>query len=62
LPRQGGQAGGVGRGVEWEVEVSRCKLFYIGWINNRLLLYSTENYIHCPMINHNGKEHFKKNV
>ena len=24
----------VGRGVEWEVGVSRCKLLYIEWINN----------------------------
>ena len=35
----------VGRGMEWEVEVSRCKLLYIEWINNKVLLYSTENYI-----------------
>ena len=31
-------------------------------INNKVLLYSTENYIQYPMINHNGKEYFKKNV
>ena len=31
--------------MEWEVGVSRCKLLYIGWINNKVLLYSTENYI-----------------
>ena len=30
--------------------------FIIEWINNRVLLYSTENYIQYPMINHNGKE------
>ena len=36
---------GVGGGMEWEVGVSRCKLLYMGWINNRVLLYSTENYI-----------------
>ena len=51
---------GVGGGREWEVGVSRCKLLYIGWINNKVLLYSTENYIQYPIINHNGKEHFKK--
>ena len=28
----------------WEVEVSRCKLLYIGWINNEVLLCSTGNY------------------
>ena len=47
----------VGRGMEWEVGVSRCKLSYIEWINNKVLLYSTENYIQYPMINHNGKEY-----
>ena len=35
---------GVGGGMEWEVGVSRCKLLYIEWINNKVLLYSTENY------------------
>ena len=34
----------------------------MGWINNKVLLYSTENYIQYPMANHNGKEYFKKNV
>ena len=52
---------GGGRGMEWEVGVSRCKLLYIEWINNKVLLYSTENYIQYPMINHNGKEYFFKN-
>ena len=48
---------GVGGGMEWEFGVSRCKLLYVGWINNKVLLYSTENYIRYPMINHNGKEY-----
>ena len=48
---------GVGGGMEWEVGVSRCKLLYIEWTNNKVLLYSTENYIQYPMINHNGKEY-----
>ena len=46
---------GVGGGMEWEVGVSRCQLLHIGWINNKVLLYSTGNYIQYPMINHNGK-------
>ena len=25
-------------------------------------MYSTENYIEYPMINHTGKEYFKKNI
>ena len=52
---------GVGEGMEWEVGVSRCKLLYREWINNKVLLYSTENYIQYPMISHNGKE-FLKNI
>ena len=40
--------------------VSRCKLIYIGWIN-KVLLYSTGNYIQYPVINHNGNE-YKKNA
>ena len=35
--------------------------YHLG-INNKVLLYSTEDYIQSPMINHNGKEYFKKNV
>ena len=34
------------------------KLEYkIKWINNKVLLYSTENNIQYPVINHNGKEY-----
>ena len=47
---------GLGGATEWEGGVSRCKLLYIEWINNKILLYSTENYIQYAMINHNGKE------
>ena len=53
----GCQGEGVGAGMEWEVGVSRCKLLFIEWINKNVLLYSTENYIQYPMINHNGKEY-----
>ena len=53
--------GGDGGGVEWEFGVSRCKLIHREQINNKVLLYSTGNYIQYPVINHNGKE-FKKNV
>ena len=52
---------GVCRGCwEWEVGVSRCKLLYIEWISNKVLLYNTENYIQYPMINPNGKEYLKR--
>ena len=42
------------------VWISRCKLLYIVWINNKVLLYSTGNYIQYPAINHNGKEYEKE--
>ena len=51
---------GVGGEMEREVGVSRCKLLYTGWISNKVLLYSTENYIQYPVINHNGKEHKRR--
>ena len=37
------KGGGRGGGREWEVGVSRCKLLYREGINNKVLLYSTEN-------------------
>ena len=33
------QRAGEGR-MEWEFGISRGKLLYIGWINNKVLLYS----------------------
>ena len=61
--RHGEQTGGCWGGGGWagSFRISRCKLFYIGWINNKVLLYSTGNYIQYPVINHNGKK-YKKNV
>ena len=49
----------AGEQIEWEIGVSRCKLLYLEWINNKVLLYSTENYIQYPMIDHNGREYKK---
>ena len=56
---KGRQGGG---GMEWEFGVSRYKLLYIEWINNKVLLYSIGNYIQCPVINHNGREYEKECV
>ena len=47
-------------GMDWEFGISRCKLLYTGWINNKVLLYNTRNYIQYPVINHNGKEYEKE--
>ena len=53
----GCQRGWGGGGKDWEFGISRCKLLYTGWINNKVLLYSTRKYIQYPVINHNGKEY-----
>ena len=53
---------GVEGGMEWEFGISRCKLLYREWINNKGLLYSTGNYIQYPMTNHNGKESEKIDI
>ena len=34
-----------GRRTDWELGVSRFELLHIGWINNKVLLYSTGPYI-----------------
>ena len=54
----GCQGEGGGGGMEWEFRISRCKLLYIEWINNKVLLYSTGNCIQYPGINHDGKQYF----
>ena len=48
-------------GEVWRREfgVSRCKLVCMEWMGNKALLYSTMNYIQCPVMNHNGKEYKK---
>ena len=50
LPRGRGDRGRM----EWKFGVSRCKLVYMEWINNEILLYSTEIYTQYPVISHNG--------
>ena len=51
---------GGGRGMDCEFRISRCKLLHLEWINNKVLLYSTGNYIQSPGINHNGKNILKR--
>ena len=52
LPR-----GGVGDG--WTGSWGLAAANYTGWINSKVL-YSTENYIQQPVINHNRKEYEKE--
>ena len=51
-----------GGGKDWELGISRCTLLYTEWINNKVLLYSTGNYIRNPVINHKGKEYEKEYI
>ena len=50
---QGTEEGRDGLGVWGE----QMQTIYREQINNKVLLYSTGNYIQYPMINHNGKEY-----
>ena len=52
LPRKRGEK-------DWEFGISRFKLVYIEWINNKVLLYNRGNYIQYPGIDHNGKDYEK---
>ena len=47
---------GEGRNSNLGLAEANC---YRGRINNKVLLYSTGNYIQYPVINHNGKEYEK---
>ena len=38
------------------VGISRCKLSYKQWMNNKDLLHSRGNYIQYPIINHMEKD------
>ena len=44
----------VGEDMDWKFQISRCKLVFIEWIN-KVLLYSTGNYIQYHIINCNEK-------
>ena len=50
----GGEEGKGGKG--WEFGINKGKLLQREQIN-KVLLYSTGNYIQCPVINQNGKEY-----
>ena len=49
-------------GHDWRDLAAAAATLYIEWINNKVLLYSTGNYIQHPGINHDRKEHEKKCV
>ena len=51
LPREKEDGGGK----DWSLGLAEANLYTV-WINNRVILYNTGNYIQYPMINHNVKE------
>ena len=36
--------------MDWELGISRCKLLYIEWIGQKVLLYRTGSYIQYPVL------------
>ena len=51
------KAVGVG-GMVQKIEASRGKLLHIEWINNKVLLYGTGNYIQYLVINYMKKDRY----
>ena len=51
---------GGGSGMEWGFGVSRYKLLRLEWTSNKVVMYSTGNYIQSLGIEHNGKLYEKK--
>ena len=45
--------------MNWEFEVSKCKLLHLEWISNEVLLYSTGNYIQSLGIDHDERYYNK---
>ena len=45
--------------MDWEFGIIRCKLLYLGWINNNVLLYGTGNHIQYLVVKYYGKEYEK---
>ena len=51
----------MGEGWTRSLGLADTNYLYREWINNKVLLYSTGNYIQNPVISHNGKE-YKNNI
>ena len=41
----------MGKELDWLSGISRCKLLYTGWVNNKVILCNTQNSIEYPVIN-----------
>ena len=55
---KGGRGGRINQ--EFEININTILLIYKKQINNKIVLYSTGNYIHYPIVKHNGKEYEKE--
>ena len=51
----GCQVGEEGSGMDWKFGVGRCKLLYLEWISNEVLLYNTGNYVQSIVVEHDGR-------
>jgi len=51
----GCQGGGGESGIDWEFGVSRFKLLHLGWMSNKVRVYSTGNSIQSRGIGHDGR-------
>ena len=40
--------------MDWEFGVNRCRMLPSEWISNRILLYSTGNYVSSLMMEHDN--------
>ena len=49
-------------GMDWEFGVSQCKLFHVGWINDKILLCSIRNHVQHSVINHCRKEYEEESI
>ena len=49
-------------GMDWEFGISRCKLVYLEWINNNVLMYNTGNSIQYHVIKHIEKNMKKEYI
>jgi len=45
-----------GEGYNENMVLPNVNYYYVDWINNKILLYSTGNYIQVPVINHTRKK------
>ena len=48
--------------MDWEFGVRKCPVLHLEWISSEILLYSTGNYIQSLVMEHDGRQHEKKNA